>query len=146
MSRVPFNLDEIRDDLDNVCLTEAVCKKCLGKKCLIGYSKYCVAECKSEDQGYLEDGIDGIPTDDLRDGYDEFDSLHAIAHLLNQCHSCKNDHNKNCILNIVRNAYEVIEFGEEQDYEGNPLSYMMKLNQINPEKAAIILDEYNAKK
>lgn len=37
---------------------------------------------------------------------------------------------------------EVIELGEEQIYEGAPLSYMIKIVGIDPEKAAIIRDEY----
>lgn len=95
-----FDMNEISKDLSNICLQEKVCA---GKECLIGYSKYCVA----------------------------------------QCHSCKNDHNDNCILNIVRSAYEVIAFGEEQEYGGSPLAHLMKLSQLNPEKGAIVLEEYN---
>ena len=41
---------------------------------------------------------------------------------------------------------EVIEFGEEQIYEGDPLSYMIKIASLDSEKAAIIRDEYVAAK
>ena len=83
-----------------------------------------------------------IPPSDIRGGYDEFAVLHTIAHLLLQCRSCKQDHYDNCIINVVRSCLEVIEFGEEQIYEGDPLSYMIKIGCLNSEKGAIIRDEY----
>jgi hypothetical protein len=135
-----FDMNEISKDLSNICLQEKVCA---GKECLIGYSKYCVAQCNQKDLSYVENGMKEIPLTDMRGGYDDTEVLHAIAHLLAQCHSCKNDHNDNCILNIVRSAYEVIAFGEEQEYGGNPLAHLMKLSQLNPEKGAIVLEEYN---
>lgn len=36
----------------------------------------------------------------------------------------------------------MIEFGEEQKYEGNAIQYLMKISQSNPTKAAIIQEEY----
>ena len=33
-----LNAQEILDDLEKICKTEAVCGGCAGKECLIGYS------------------------------------------------------------------------------------------------------------
>lgn len=138
-----FDLDELSADLQRICLTEDVCGTCLGKNGLIGYAKYCVSMCRQKEISYAEDGMENIPTTDVRGGYDEYDVLHAIAHILAQCHSCKNDHYDNCVINVVRSCYEVIEFGEEQGYDGSPVAYIMKLGQKYPEKAEIIMQEYN---
>ena len=74
--------------------------------------------------------------------YDEYDVLHAIAHLLYQCRGCMEDHYDDCLINVVRSALEVIEFGEEQSYEGDPISYMFKIAGIDADKANIIRREY----
>ena len=142
ITKEELDLLEIFKDLGNICQTEAVCKKCAGRGCLVGYSKDCAAQCRIKNVTYVEDGFSEIPPSDIRGGYDEFEVLHAIAHLLLQCRGCKKDHFENCIINIVRSCMEVIEFGEEQTYEGDPLSYMMKIRDIDPQKADVIAEEY----
>ena len=141
-----LDLNAIQKELGNICLTEARCGKCAGKDCLIGYSQICTALCRREKQTYVPNGFDQIPPSDIRGGYDEYDVLHAIAHILMQCRSCKSDHFENCIINIIRSCYEVIEFGSEQEYEGDVVTYMMKLHNLNPEKASIIATEYSRRK
>lgn len=146
ITKEELNLMEIFTDLGNICQTEAVCQKCAGRGCLVGYSKDCAAKCRISETTYVADGFDEIPPADIRGGYDEYDVLHAISHLLLQCRSCKADHFENCIINIVRSCMEVIEFGEEQIYEGDPLSYMMKIRELDSQKADIIAEEYRLEK
>jgi hypothetical protein len=141
-----INLQEIFQDLGTVCKTERACGHCAGPACLVGYSKECAANCRKKKVTYVEDGVANIPPSDIRGGYDEYDVLHAISHLLVQCRSCKETHYDNCIINVIRNCLEVIEFGEELDYEGTSLQYMMKVSQLNPEKGAVIMEEYQKKK
>lgn len=137
-----LNLLEIFKDLGNICKTTDVCGKCEEKSCLIGYARNGAAECRIAKRTGIMDGFENIPSCDIRGGYDEYDVLHAIAHLLVQCKSCKEDHYDNCLINVVRSCLEVIEFGEEQKYEGNVIQYLMKISQTNPAKAVIIQEEY----
>ena len=146
ITKEELNLIEIFKDLGNICKTEAACGQCAEKHCLVGYSKICTAQCRIKKQTYVTNGYEEIPPSDIRGGYDEFAVLHTIAHLLLQCRCCKCDHFDNCVINLVRSCMEVIEFGEEQIYEGDPLSYMIKIANIDSEKAAIIRDEYVAAK
>lgn len=146
VTKEELNLQEIFEDLGNICKTEKVCGKCAGKECLVGYSKVCAAKCRTSELTYVMEGMKNIPPADIRGGYDEYNVLHAISHLLLQCRSCKENHFENCIINVIRSSLEVLEFGEEQAYEGNPLSYMIKLQQLDGEKAAIIAEEYNVAK
>ena len=141
-----LNLTEIFKDLGSICKTEKVCNYCAEEHCLVGYSKLCTALCRIKKQSYVIDGFDNIPPSDIRGGYDEYAVLHAISHLLLQCRSCKEEHFENCIINIVRSCLEIIELGEEQTYEGDPLSHMIKIAGIDEEKASIIRDEYLASK
>lgn len=141
-----INLLEIFKDLGKVCKTEVNCGSCAEKGCLIGFARNCTAECRVAKRTGVPGGYNNIPSSDMRGGYDEYDVLHAIAHLLVQCKSCKEDHYDNCLINVVRSCLEVIEFGEEQKYEGNVIQYLMKISATNPTKAAIIKDEYMLRK
>lgn len=49
------------------------------------------------------------------------------------------------LLSMVLNnlmSLEVIEFGEEQEYKGNVIEYLMSLSRYDASKAAIIKEEY----
>lgn len=137
-----INLAEIFKDLGGVCKTPAVCGSCADKKCLVGYARSCTAECRVAKRTGVVNGFEYIPPCDIRGGYDEYNVLYTIAHLLVQCKGCKEEHYDNCLINVVRSCMEVIEFGEEQKYEGNALTYLMKLAQLDPTKADIIREEY----
>lgn len=142
ITKEQINFMEIFKDLGTVCMTENVCGKCKGKECLIGYAKEAAAKCRVNEITYVPEGYKNIPLVDLKGGYDKVDTLHAMAHLLNQCRSCKEDHFENCIINVVRSCYEVVALGEERPYEGDALTYLMKLQAEYPEAAAIIMEEY----
>lgn len=141
-----LDLQEIFSDLGTVCLTEKKCQKCAGKDCMVGYAKYAAAQCRINKQTFVMDGMKNMPPYDIRGGYDEYDVLHAIAHLLQQCRSCKKNHFENCIINVVRSCLEVIEFGDEMEYQGEALPYLMKLSNVNADKAHVIMEEYKLHK
>ncbi len=142
ITKEEINLAEIFQDLGNICLTEAHCQKCAEKACLVGYSKASTAECRIKERTYVENGMDNIPPSGIRGGYDEFNVLHAISHLLSQCRSCKQDHIDDCIINVVRSCMEVIEFGDVQGYQGDVITYLAKLQEQNPGKAMEVAEEY----
>lgn len=142
VTKEELNLLELFKDLGSICLTEEVCHKCAGVNCLVGFSKDCAAKCRINNQTFVKDGFENIPPSDIRGGYDEYNVLYAISHLLTQCRSCKNDHYDDCIINIIRSCLEVIEFGDVQGYEGDVLSYMLKLRDKKADKADLIAEEY----
>ncbi|MCH4190685.1 MAG: hypothetical protein LKF52_00115 [Butyrivibrio sp.] len=137
-----FDLKEIDADLDRICHDWSKHTDCRGEECMIGFAKISTHECIEKNQDAMPERFEKLPSSDIRGDYDEFDVLHGIAHLLNQCHSCKKDHSESCILNIVRSCYEVIEFGDSQIYEGSPLEYMVKVSGLDAEKASVIREEY----
>ena len=137
-----INLIEIFKDLGTICKTPSVCGSCAEKKCLIGYARNCTSECRKAKRTGVHKGFEHIPPYEIRGGYDEYDVLHAISHLLVQCRGCKEEHYNNCLINVVRSCLEVIEFGDCQEYKGNVIDYLMRLSQKDATKAAIIQEEY----
>lgn len=137
-----LNLLEIFKDLGKICKTPDKCGNCAEKSCLIGYARNGAAECRIAKRTGLPNGIENIPSCDIRGGYDEYNVLQAISHLLAQCRGCKEDHYDNCLINVVRSCLEVIEFGEEQKYTGNVVEYLFSISRKDLTKATIIKEEY----
>lgn len=141
-----FNFLKMFYDIRQVCLTEDVCGTCAGAHCLVGYARLMIAKAKQLDTDTIDGGFKNIPIVDLKGGYDKNFTMDAIAHTLQQCKSCKDHHTEDCLVNIIRNCYEVIAFGEERDYPGSTLMYFAALQNELPDEADYITKKYQAKK
>ncbi|MBD5509284.1 MAG: hypothetical protein HDR05_14935 [Lachnospiraceae bacterium] len=136
-----LNAELIGNDLENCCRGEAQCGQCRHSACNIGFAKQCIANYKKAPQKEVPGGTSGIPTTDFR-LFDEAELETAIAHILKECKDCKEDHTENCIINVIRNCYEVSLLGDPHPYEGSSLQYLMYLKENFPDKAAYIADIY----
>jgi hypothetical protein len=137
-----IKLIEILQDLEQICKTEPECGRCTGNRCLIGYGKECALQCREKGITYVEDGTKNLPEVEVQGGYDSYEILQTIGRFLVQCCACKKEHNDNCLISVLRNCLERIEFGQKLEYVGTPLEYLMLLNDLNPGKARIVLSEY----
>ena len=54
------------------------------------------------------------------------------------------EHTENCIINVIRNCYEVGLFGDVQAFEGSVLQYLMFVKNNFPEKSLKIASIYNS--
>ncbi|MDE7298275.1 MAG: hypothetical protein K2N94_05535 [Lachnospiraceae bacterium] len=136
-----LNAELIGNDLEDCCKGEALCGQCQNASCTIGFAKECIQNYKKAPQKEVPDGTNRIPTMDFK-VFDETKLGTAIAHILKECKNCKEDHTENCIINVIRNCYEVSMLGDVQPYEGSSLQYLMYLRTHFPEKAAYIADVY----
>lgn len=136
-----FNAALVWNDLQNCCMGESSCGECQGTSCTIGYAKQCIQDFQREPKKEVADGTKKIPTMDFK-VFDDLELETAIAHILKECKDCKEDHTENCIINVIRNCYEVGLFGNVHSYEGSALQYLMYLKSEFPEKAALIADIY----
>ena len=126
------NYNNLMNNLGGCCLTEARCGTCKQSNCLIGYSKKCVTSCLKEGVTYVIDGQDNIPSIDGK-VYDKHNLIDGIADLLKQCKSCNKNHFDNCLINVLRNCYEILLLGEKQGYKGSTLLYLNDLKDVNEE-------------
>ncbi len=136
-----LNAALIENDLENCCRGEALCGQCRGAACNIGFAKHCISDFKREPKKEIPGGPGGIPTTDFR-VFDEVELETAIAHILKECKDCKEDHTEDCIINVIRNCYEVSLLGDAHPYEGSALQYLMYLKDNFPDQAAYIADIY----
>ncbi len=137
---------ELRDLLDGICHTESVCGTCKKKECLIGYSRYINKISTNVIPPHIGGASESRPVFDMRRGYDEDDVLRVIAKTLVYCKACKEEHTDDCFLAVIRNNMEMIMFGEEMEYEGNPLSYLVKANEREATRGRALSEIYNEEK
>lgn len=142
MSLYNFNYELIMKDLSNLCLTTDICGTCAKHQCLIGYGKKAITECIMKESLKVENGMEQIPSYDLKLFHEEY-FVEGIAHILQQCKSCKENHSDDCIINVIRSCYEVAFLGEPQQYQGSTFMYLNKIQESNPEIAEQIIAYYN---
>lgn len=140
-----MNFDGVITDLGNACLTESACGTCDKDVCIVGYAQKCINNCLKNNVTYVENGSEHIPTTDFK-VYNEEELEKGIAHILKQCKSCQLNHFENCIINIVRNCYEIGLMGETQHYEGSNFRYLNQIHNTHPDHAANIIEEFHATK
>lgn len=138
-----LNYDKVIADLGKACLKEDQCGGCVKEECIIGFAQQCITRCFKEGVTYVENGSERIPVTDLKI-YNEEELERGIAHILKQCKSCSQEHFDNCIINIIRNCYEVGLFGEIQSYEGSNFRYLNQIHNSHPKYAQNIIEEFHA--
>ena len=123
-----LNAELIAEDLEHCCRGEGECVACQGRLCNIGFAKQCIKAYQIEPKKEVPGGPEQIPTTDFK-VFDEAELETAIAHILKECKNCKEDHTEDCIINVVRNCYEVSLLGDTHPYEGTSLQYLMYLRE-----------------
>ena len=136
-----LDADLVWSALMNCCRSEGVCGQCQQENCTIGYAKQCIRNYKKEPKKEVPEGVEHVPTMDFK-LFDEAELEMAISHILKECKDCKEEHTEECIINVVRNCYEVGLLGDVQPYEGSALQYLMYLQNNFPEKSIRIAELY----
>ncbi len=136
-----LNTERIWKDLQNCCMEQSVCSQCQSEKCIIGYAKKCIKNFEKEPKKEIPGGTKQIPMTDYK-AFDEMELEIAIAHILKECKDCKEDHVEDCIINVIRNCFEMGLFDKTLPYEGSALQYLVSLKSDFPEKSIQIADSY----
>ena len=138
------NFSKVVDNLCACCLSEDVCGECESSKCLISYGKDCLKHCMINKATGVLDGHKNIPLLDTK-LYDQETVIDGIVDILKTCKSCREDHFENCMINIIRNCYEIILTGQEQEYKGSVLLYINSLKDINVDLSNKVFEKFNSK-
>lgn len=136
------NYDKMVTDLSKCCLKKENCGNCVKNECIVGYAQNCIIKCLKDSVTYVQNGSDDIPYTDFK-VYNEEEFERGIAHILKMCKSCRENHFDNCIINIIRNCYEIGLFGETQKYEGSNLQYLNQIHTQYPQKSEHVIEEFH---
>ncbi|SES70722.1 hypothetical protein [Anaerobranca gottschalkii] len=140
-----FDYEGIIKTVSECCLTEDYCGGCKSDSCLIGYAKNCLTTSIKENKEFIDGGMDNLPLQDMK-VYDEDTMVDSLAFLLHQCRNCNLYHDEDCIINVIRSAYEVVLLGDPQEYRGSTFMYLSDIKNINSEVADKVFAAFQRKK
>lgn len=122
--------NEIKKAVENICLGESQCGKCMGGKCLIGFTKRALKSATEEGTYILPSEWENLPKYNTKN-FELEKVVEALA--LTISHLMKYDYNmdENYIVNKVRQALETIAFGETLPFDGNLKRYYKNMKKRN---------------
>lgn len=145
MQEHKIDFSNISRKIEQCCRTTEECGRCNKSKCLIGFSKAVNKFVQMKNIYNIENGAQMIPRIDLK-VYDEDALKEALLEILMQCQNCRDNHDEDCVVNLVRSALELALIGEAIEYKGNVLTYIMDLSKINQDKGREIMELYKKRK
>ena len=140
-----INIESIKEGLESCCKGDTECSTCQGKDCLIGFAKLVAEYAGAKRTLTIPNGLKMVPTTDFK-VYDTDAVATGLAIINIECKNCMENHDDNCIVNIVRSSLEVSLFGQHIDFTGNSLAYIMQLSNINGENGNKVMQAYRALK
>lgn len=137
-----LNIPYIRKNIEGCCRSEDVCESCEGKNCLIGFAKIVSNYADLKKMLTIPSGLKLVPMQDFK-VYEAEDVIKALAVINLECKSCMDNHDDNCVINIMRSSLEIALLGQSVPFTGGSLSYIMALTNINPELGNKVMEQYN---
>jgi len=141
----PINVALIKEAVQQCCRTEEECNACKGKACLMGFAKLVSEYADVKKALSIPNGLKLVPSEDYK-VYEVDTVASALAIINHECKNCMDNHDDNCVINIIRSSLEVGLLGEHLPFTGSPLAYIMTLSQINPEIGGKVMTAYRALK
>ncbi len=122
--------NEIKKAVENICLGEAKCGKCMGGKCLVGFTKRALKSATEEGTYILPPEWEDLPKYNTKN-FEQGKVVEALA--LTISHLIRYDYNmdENYVVNKVRQALETIAFGEALTFDGNLKKYYENMKKKN---------------
>lgn len=115
--------------------------QCIPSRCIIGFASNAIRTAKIKGQQTIEDGTKLIPQDDMK-VYDENLIAKSIASVCALCKECKENHDENCIVSLVRRSLENTHLKEDIIYPGNILMYLVNVAEQDRAFSEKIRNEY----
>ncbi|MZP30472.1 hypothetical protein GTO91_12185 [Heliobacterium undosum] len=124
MTENEIRFEEISKKLDSLCLHGEACRTCEKNKCLVFFSRKVANYALAKKVTNIPQGCSMIPNQDLKI-YSEKEIIEALALVLLQCKDCRDNHEEDCSVNIVRTCLEYALFGDKLPYRGSTTMYFL---------------------
>ncbi len=133
----------IYNAVDRCCKTVNECGECTNLKCLIGFARQVARYGLEKNMVQIPDGEKLIPGDDARVYYQE-DLISALVETLRQCKNCRENHTPSCGVSLIRSSLELALIGENIEYKGDVLSYLVDLGKAKPAVGQLVMARYRS--
>lgn len=137
-----INIPNIKKTIEKCCRSGSGCESCEGKSCLIGFAKIVCSYADQKKMLAIPGGLNLVPKEDFK-VYEVDDIACALAVISLECKNCMDNHDDNCVINIMRSSLEVALLGEHVEFKGGSLNYIIALTQIKPELGNKVMEYYN---
>lgn len=133
----------LKKQVSSCCLQSEGCLRCDDGNCCIYNAKKSINLFEQKRLRIIPKGMNNIPNFDTK-VYHDVEVVNAVAESLLLCKQCKENHEKDCVINVIRASLERVLFGDNvEDYKGTILQHIMELREINSELADNIMNAYN---
>lgn len=135
------DLDKIVGPLEKIC---SQCDyydtpDCKESACLVGYARKVAAYARQKGLLDIPGAHSLIPKGDFKPYYPE-----AVAPVLvetcRQCKECRDNHNPDCVVALVRSSMENTVLSENIKYPGSVFMYLAMVKEQHPELAALLAE------
>ncbi|WP_018084695.1 hypothetical protein [Desulfurispora thermophila] len=138
-----FDFNALLKPLQDIC---AQCDlqetgQCQKSACLIGYARKVLEFARSKNCYNIPGGEQLIPKNDFKPYYHDTIAP-ALAETCRQCKECRDNHNSDCVIALVRHTLEHCVLPESVDYPGSVFMYLAKIKELNPDLAASLAAAY----
>jgi Ca2+/H+ antiporter, TMEM165/GDT1 family len=129
------SIQNIKPSVEGVCLGTHNCGSCEGRRCSVGSAKI-VLECAVTDENYLNTDKFDITNRYINKRFDKVKEQHAFECVVENCLNCGKEHHEECVINKVREIFEIQCVGEKIYFDGDKIRYKKLLNSIDVPREA----------
>lgn len=141
-----FDFTDVEESLNSICknCADYGTSECVKSKCYVGFAQFVINYYKEKSVPAIENGSALIPIDDMK-SYPENLVADSIAQVCKVCHECRENHNEQCVVSLIRRSLEDAVFQENTPYKGSVLMYLMDLSNQDERLAGMIKEAFLAK-
>ncbi|MFZ5633156.1 MAG: hypothetical protein ACOY40_09950 [Bacillota bacterium] len=117
---------------------------CKESACLVGFARKVLAYAIQKGLLDIPGAHSLIPSGDFKPYYPETVAP-ALAETCHQCKECRDNHNPDCVVALVRSSTENTVLSENINYPGSVFMYLAMVKEQHPELAALLAEELKKK-
>lgn len=115
--------------VDEICLGEGSCGKCLGDNCIIGYTKSMLKNARDKEEYYMEELMDFSKL--TNKDFPKEKVIEALSLIVVDYIEYGIVEDERFIINQVRRSLELILFGRNIEFNGNLSKYIKNIEKAN---------------
>lgn len=141
-----IDFDKITVFLDRIC---SQCDyhhspDCRESECLVGFSRKVLGYAGRKGLLDIPGASSLVPKKDFKPYYPELVAP-VLAETCRQCKECRDNHNPDCVVALVRTSMENTVLSENIHYPGSVFMYLAMVKENNPDLAALLAGELKKK-
>jgi len=136
-------MKQMKDNIDDICLGENQCGKCLKEGCIIGYTREIIQEGMEDKEPCLEEAVH-IEQFSMEKHFDETKLIESLCCTFRYLLDNYDDEHKRNIANAIRNNLELALFGEALEFNGDEESYLEQIKEKDISTWELILKSFQS--